>query len=175
MADITKEQLQQEIQEEVKEVLVSSMEVVKQYVDEHSIDNEAKREELKNEIANAIAQQYDFEGERDKIEKAANVAETLLGIFDTNEDGTINPQEFLNKLNSIYAQLETTNQIQSDLVELAQQVGALSQRIDAVEAKFADYFTKQEVLDALTLNKDEIVSAVTNVFYPSAEGDGATL
>ncbi len=119
MADITKEQIQQEVQEEVKSVLVSSMEVVKKYVDEHSIDNQAKRDELKQEIANAIAEQYDFAGQSEQIQKAVSVADTLLGLFDTNEDGTINPQEFLDKLNSIYAQLETTNQIKSDLVDLA--------------------------------------------------------
>ena len=175
MAQITKEQIQQEIQQEVKEVLVSSMEVVKRYVDEHSIDNEAKREELKNEIADAIAEQFDFEGERDKIEKAANVAETLLGIFDTDEDGTINPQEFLDKLNSIYAQLETTNQIKDDLLALAQEVGGLKSRVEAVEANFANYFTKSEIAEALAINKEEIVTKVAAVFYPNVQEDGVTL
>jgi len=166
---ITKEQLQNEIQAEVKGVIVDSMQIVKRYIDEHSIDNTAKREELKNEIADAIAQKYDFENEKEKLEKASKVADTLLGLFDANEDAEISP--------SIYAQLETTNQINEQLVDLAKEVGSLRSYVDA---QLQNFFTKDDIKEIMTINKDEIVNAVKGIFYPAinennSNGDGATL
>lgn len=200
---ITKEQIQQEVQEEVKEVIIESMQVVKQYVDENSIKNEAERNALKKEIADAIAQKYDFENEKEKLDRASEVADTLLGLFDANEDSKIDPQEFLDKLNSIYSQLETTNKLSEDLQGLAAQVADLKTYIDtkigevngkidtlntavsksqaditAIEANLStNYFTKEEVQVVLSINKDEIVNEVRNIFYPASDdnGDGATL
>jgi len=200
---ITKEQLQNEIQAEVKGVIVDSMQIVKRYIDEHSIDNVAKREELKNEIADAIAQKYDFENEKEKLEKASKVADTLLGLFDANEDAEISPQEFLDKLNSIYAQLETTNKLTDDLANLASQVtdlksyvdtkiGEINGAINSVKADIStnadeiktlkanvetNFFTKDDVKAMLVINKDEIVKEVEAIFYPTddTQGDGATL
>ena len=205
MADtITKEQIQNEVQEEVKAVIVESMQVVKQYVDDNSIDNTAKREALKTEIENAIAEKYDFENEKAKLDEASKVAETLLGLFDADENGEINPQEFLDKLNSIYAQLDTTTQLGKDVEAVVNSVKDLQSQIDtkiaevngsikavsnnvakaqadiqAVEANLTtNFFTKEEVQSALEINKDEIVQAVNDLFYPSTDGDngdGATL
>ena len=204
MADvITKEQIQNEIQEEVKEVVVESMKVVKRYIDEHSIDNTAKREELKNEIADEIAKKYDFENEKEKLEKASKVADTLLGLFDANNDAEISPQEFLDKLNSIYAQLETTNKLTDDLKGLAEQVTDLKSYVDTkigevngainslktdisenaekiknLEANVkTNFFTKDDIKAMMTINKDEIVKEVEAIFYPTddTQGDGATL
>ena len=205
MADaITKEQIQNEVQTEVKNVIVESMQVVKKYVDEHSIDNVAKREALKTEIENAIAEKYDFENEKAKLDEASKVAETLLGLFDADKNGEIDPKEFLDKLNSIYAQLDTTTQLGKDVEAVVNSVKDLQNQIDtkiaevngnikavsdnvakaqadiqAVEANLTtNFFTKEEIEVALQINKDEIVQAVNDLFYPSTDGDngdGATL
>jgi len=203
MADaITKEQIQNEVQAEVKNVIVESMQVVKKYIDEHSIDNVAKREVLKAEIEDAIAKKYDFADEKAKLEEASKVADTLLGLFDADKNGEIDPKEFLNKLNSIYAQLDTTTQLGKDVEAVVNSVKDLQNQIDtkisevngsikavsdnvakaqadiqAVEANLTtNYFTKEEIEVALQINKDEIVNEVQNLFYPKTNnGDGATL
>jgi len=199
---ITKEEVQNEIQTEVKAVVTESMQVVKKYVDDNSIDNTAKRDALKTEIENAIAEKYDFENEKAKLDQASKVADTLLGLFDADENGEINPQEFLDKLNSIYANLDTTTQLGKDVEAVVNSVKDLQSQIDtkiaevngsiktvsdnvskaqadiqAVEANLTtNFFTKEEVQSAIQINKDEIVQAVNDVFYPSEDnGDGATL
>jgi len=122
MADVvTKEDIANEVNADIKELLVESSKVVKQYIDEHSIDNTAKRDELKTEIENAIAKKYDFENEKAKLDKASEVAETLLGLFDADNNGELDPKEFLNKLDEIYAKLGTTDELQGKLEDLAKQ------------------------------------------------------
>jgi len=199
MADvITKEDIANEVNAEIKELLVESSKVVKQYIDEHSIDNTAKREELKAEIADAIAKKYDFENEKAKLDKASAVAETLLGLFDADENGELDPKEFLSKLDEIYAKLGTTDELQGKLEDLAKQATDLKSELDAkiaevtgrtktnsdniakLQAQITNVFTKEEVKEALSINKDEILSAVNDIFYPTKEnsqdnGDGATL
>jgi len=206
MADtLTKEELQTQVQEEVKETIVESMAVVKKYVDENSIENTVKRDALKEEIANAIAEKYDFEAEKEKLEKANGVAETLLGIFDSDGNGEVSPDEFLKKLDSVYAQLKSTNELSGKLDDLAAQVADLKPYIDekiaevngsiktvsdaqakteanlqVVEANLTtNYFTKEDVQAAVEIKKDEIVAAVNELFFPSTDssddGDGATV
>ena len=195
---VTKEDIANEVNAEIKELLVESSKVVKQYIDEHSIDNTAKREELKTEIANAIAKKYDFENEKAKLDKASEVAETLLGLFDADNNGELDPKEFLNKLDEIYAKLGTTDELQGKLEDLAKQATDLKSELDTkiaevtgrtktnsdniskLQAQMTNIFTKEEVKEALTINKDEILSAVNELFNPTSSdksnnGDGATL
>jgi len=200
---MTQEELNSQIQSEVKEVIVESSKVIKQYIDNNSIQNPDVREQVKNEIADQIAKKYDFENEKTKLEEASKVAETLLGIFDTDESGDITPEEFMNKLNSIYAELEDTNKLSEDLQslvttfntfkdEVAKELGALDGRIttnanaiqnmgnDLAQLKTnveTNYFTKDDVAGALSINKDEILDEVKNVFgiVTEEDGDGATL
>ena len=196
MADVvTKEDIANEVNAEIKELLVESSKVVKQYIDEHSIDNTAKRDELKTEIENAIAKKYDFENEKAKLDKASEVAETLLGLFDADNNGELDPKEFLNKLDEIYAKLGTTDELQGKLEDLAKQATDLKSELDTkiaevtgrtktnsdniskLQAQMTNIFTKEEVKEALNINKDEIISAVNGVFNPTSNdnGDGATL
>jgi len=199
MADVvTKEDIANEVNAEIKELLVESSKVVKQYIDEHSIDNTAKRDELKTEIENAIAKKYDFENEKAKLDKASEVAETLLGLFDADNNGELDPKEFLNKLDEIYAKLGTTDELQGKLEDLAKQATDLKSELDSkiaevtgrtktnsdniakLQAQMTNIFTKEEVKEALTINKDEILSAVNELFNPTSSdnsnnGDGATL
>jgi len=199
MADVvTKEDIANEVNAEIKELLVESSKVVKQYIDEHSIDNTAKREELKTEIADAIAKKYDFENEKAKLDKASEVAETLLGLFDADENGELDPKEFLSKLDEIYAKLGITDELQGKLEDLAKQATDLKSELDAkiaevtgrtktnsdniakLQAQITNVFTKEEVKEALSINKDEILEAVNEVFNSTKDnsqdnGDGATL
>jgi len=202
---ITKEELQSQVQEEVKEVIVESMNVVKKYVDDNSIENVAKREVLKTEIADAIAKKYDFEAEKEKLEKANGVAETLLGLFDADKNGEVSPDEFLKKLDAVYTKLKVTAELSDEVKGLAKDVADLKPYIDAkvselngsiktvsdatakaqaevdeVKADLAtNFFTKEEVQASMVIAKDEIVKAVNDLFYPSTDssdnGDGATL
>jgi len=192
---VTKEDIANEVNAEIKELLVESSKVVKKYIDEHSIDNTAKREELKTEIENAIAKKYDFENEKAKLDKASEVAETLLGLFDADNNGELDPKEFLNKLDEIYAKLGTTDELQGKLEDLAKQATDLKSELDTkiaevtgrtktnsdniskLQAQMTNIFTKEEVKEALTINKDEIISAVNEIFNPTSSdnGDGATL
>ncbi len=200
MADVvTKEELNQELQNEMKEILTQTSQIVKKYIDEHSVENEDVKNALKEEITDAIAKNFNFEEEKGKIEKASQVADTLLGIFDADESGDITAEEFMNKLNEIYAKLETTNELSDELKKLAQQLSDLktyvdnkiaevngvinsvksdvSQNTQAIQSLSTNVFTKAEVEEIITVNKDEIINEVSGVFYPSADenGDGATL
>lgn len=200
---LTKEDVKAEIQADIKDVITQSMQVVKKYVDDNSIKNKVERDALKTEIENSLATKFDFENEKEKIDKASEVANTLLGLFDADNNGEIDPKEFLNKLNSIYAQLDTTNKLSGDLENLAKQltdvksyidgkIGEAKGAIDTINSNVskidetlksvnaniqANYFTKEDVKDMMSINKDDIISEVTNIFYPSTDnqGDGATL
>ena len=200
---MTQEELNTQIQSEVKEVIVESSKVIKQYIDNNSIQNPDVREQVKNEIADQIAEKYDFENEKAKLEEASKVAETLLGIFDADESGDITPEEFMNKLNSIYAELETANQLSEDLQALVDRVSSiyteLKDSIANVDGRVTEvannlsntndtltqlkanvetnYFTKDDVAGALSINKDEIIDEVKSIFGMNTEenGDGATL
>jgi len=206
MADVvTKEDITNEVNAEIKELLVESSKVVKKYIDEsieyvkeNSIANKVKRDELKTEIENAIAKKYDFENEKAKLDKASEVAETLLGLFDADSNGELDPKEFLAKLDEIYAKLGTTDELQGKLEDLAKQATDLKSELDTkiaevtgrtksnsdniakLQAQITNVFTKEEVKEALTINKDEIISAVNEIFNPTSSdksnnGDGATL
>ena len=206
MADnttVTKEELQNEVQAEVKEVIAGSMQVVKKYVDDNSIDNKVKRAELQKEISEAIAKKYDFQNEKVKLEKASSVADTLLGMFDTDGNKEIDPKEFLGKLDTIYSQLDTTNKLSDALKALDGKVldlksyadtkiGEVKGKIDtlntdvssakanisALQAKVEnEVFTKAEVREALVIEADKIIEEVKSIFYPAKKdnGDGATL
>jgi len=195
MADvITKEELQQEIHDEIKELLVESAQIVKQYVDEHSIDNPAKRDELKTEIANYIAQKYDFEAEKAKLEEASKVAEALLKVFDENEDGSLDVKEVLDKLSAVADNTKKIEDIEKEISGISttidniqkligDKVAELKGYVEAVKADLAktdatvrevearlntQYFTKEEVKVALTINKDDIIVDVRKVFFPES-------
>jgi len=198
---MTQEELNTQIQSEVKEVIVESSKVIKQYIDNNSIQNPDVREQVKNEIADQIAQKYDFENEKAKLEEASKVAETLLGIFDSDESGDITPEEFMKKLNSIYAELEDTKKLSDDLQALVDRVSSiyteLKDSITKVDGRVTEvannlsntndtltqlktnvetnFFTKDDVAGALSINKDEIIDEVKSIFGMNTEdnGDGA--
>ena len=200
---MTQKELNTQIQSEVKEVIVESSKVIKQYIDNNSIQNPDVREQVKNEIADQIAQKYDFENEKTKLEEASKVADTLLGIFDADESGDITPEEFMKKLNSIYAELEDTKKLSDDLQALVDRVSSiyteLKDSIANVDGRVTEvannlsntndtltqlktnvetnFFTKDDVAGALSINKDEIIDEVKSIFGMNTEdnGDGATL
>jgi chromosome segregation ATPase len=200
---MTQEELNTQIQAEVKEVIVESSKVIKKYIDDNSIQNPDVRAKVEEEIANSIAKKYDFENEKSKLDEASKVAEVLLGLFDTDESGDITPEEFMNKLNSIYAELETTNKLSDDLQNLVDRVSSIYEELKTSIANVdgrvtevsnalsntndtlaqvktnieTNFFTKDEVSSALTINKDEILDEVKEVFGIVTEdnGDGATL
>jgi len=197
---VTKEELQQEIQNEIKELLVESAQIVKQYVDEHSIDNPEKREELKTEIADYIAQKYDFEAEKEKLEKASEVAEALLKVFDEDNDGGLDAKEILDKLAAVTENTQKIEDIEKEISGISETIenirnligdrlAELKGYVDAVKADLAktdatvkevearlntQYFTKEEVKVALTINKDDIIVDVRKVFFPESNSVNAS-
>lgn len=209
MADvITKEDLEAQIQADLKAITLDSLGVVKRYIDENTIVSQDKRDELKAEIADSIAQKFDFDAEAEKIDKASNVADALLGLFDTDGNGNLTGEEVLNKLNDIYAQLQETGKLSEDLQNVVKQVtdlksyadskigevqgaiktvagdiSGLKDRATQMEADLStNYFTKDDVKNALAVNKDDILTEVKNLFgytdsatTDTSNGDGATL
>ena len=199
-AAVTNKQLQAEVQAELKKVISGTVKAVKGYVDEHSIDNTVKREDLQNEITEAIAKKYDFKSEKEKLEKASGVANTLLGLFDTDGNNEIDPKEFLGKLNSIYSQLGTTTKISNDLVALAKQVtdnksytdtkigevtgNMKTLAVDLSEVKEfskkvradldTEFFTKSDVKSVLAFSKEEILAEVESILGMKQDQKQAT-
>jgi len=196
---ITKEELQKEIHDEIKQLLVESAQIVKQYVDEHSIDNPAKRDELKTEIANYIAQKYDFEAEKAKLEEASKVAEALLKVFDENSDGSLDVKEVIEKLSAVADNTKKIEDIEKEISGISTTIDAIQKLVgdkiaelkgyvEAVKADLAktdatvrevearlntQYFTKEEIKVALTINKDDIVVDVRKIFFPESDNGNA--
>jgi len=153
---MTKEELQAMTQEELKSLVVETSKVIKQYVDENTIS--------KDEV--------------EKIEKANTLAESLIGLFDENGDNAISKEEFVNKLNEIYATLNNVKEIKDQITNLAKNIGAISKDIENLKANVeTNFFTKNDVAGALSINKDEILDEVKSIFGMNTEenGDGATL
>jgi len=153
---MTKEELQAMTQEELKSLVVETSKVIKQYVDENTIS--------KDEV--------------EKIEKANTLAESLIGLFDENGDDAISKEEFVNKLNEIYATLSNVKEIKDQITNLAKSIGAISKDVENLKANVeTNFFTKDDVAGALSINKDEIIDEVKSIFGMNTEenGDGATL
>ena len=153
---MTKEELQAMTQEELKSLVVETSKVIKQYVDENTIS--------KDEV--------------EKIEKANTLAESLIGLFDENGDDAISKEEFVNKLNEIYATLNNVKEIKDQITNLAKNIGAISKDIENLKANVeTNFFTKDDVAGALSINKDEIIDEVKFILGMNTEdnGDGATL
>jgi DNA repair exonuclease SbcCD ATPase subunit len=150
---MTAEELQAFNTTQLKEIAVSVAQSVKDYVDNNTLSPE----------------------DVEKLERANTLAESLLGLFDSDEDGSITLEEFTAKLDEIYATLSGVQELQNQITNLAQNLGALTNRVDTLENNLStNYYTKSEIETALTVNKDEIIQAVNQVFNPT-DGDGATL
>ncbi len=151
---MTKEELKQLTQEELKTIAVETSKVIKQYIDENTISPEQVEE----------------------LEKANKLAESLLGLFDSNEDGAITLDEFVKKLNEIYATLSNVKELKEQILSIAKDLGALIERVDALEKNLSEnYFTKAEAEEIFTFDTDSIVSEVRAVFFPETieDSDGA--
>jgi flagellin-like hook-associated protein FlgL len=150
---MTAEELQAFNTAQLKDIAVSVAQSVKDYVDNNTLSPE----------------------DVEKLERANTLAESLLGLFDSDGDGSITLEEFTAKLDEIYATLSGVQELQNQITNLAQNLGALTNRVDTLENNLStNYYTKSEIETALTVNKDEIVQAVNQVFNPT-DGDGATL
>ena len=150
---MTAEELQAFNTAQLKDIAVSVAQSVKDYVDNNTLSPE----------------------DVEKLERANTLAESLLGLFDSDEDGSITLEEFTAKLDEIYATLSGVQELQNQITNLAQNLGALTNRVDTLENNLStNYYTKSEIETALTVNKDEIIQAVNQVFNPT-DGDGATL
>jgi predicted transcriptional regulator len=151
---MTAEEIKQLTQEEMKTIVVETSKVIKQYIDENTISPEQVEE----------------------LERANKLAESLLGLFDSNEDGAITLDEFVQKLDEIYATLSSVKELKDQILNIAKDLGALVGRVDAIESNLTEnYLTKSDVESILTIDTDSIIGEVRNVFFPEtvADSDGA--
>jgi DNA repair exonuclease SbcCD ATPase subunit len=190
---MTDKELQAQLEAEFKEILTESSKVIKQYIDER---DEATKAELKDEIVKELS---GTDGLVDNLEKLQALADAFVKVFDENADGTVTAEEIATKLALLQANID---KVASDLASidgkyadltkaLEDSLKALEARVNANEINIGknaqaiaevkanienNYFTKEQVVTALSVGTDAMVEAVKSVFYPTTEtGDGATL
>jgi ABC-type transporter Mla subunit MlaD len=192
---ITAEELQVQLNTQVKETLSCVVTGIKKYVD-------GKDEVLKTELKDVIVKELSgVDGLGAQLEKIKEMADAFAKVFDSDGDGTITPEEILAKLTAVQASIDkvasdVTN-LQGDVADLSEAlenaIKDLQSKIDALELAVAknrdevaavkadlktNYFTKEEVKLAISIDAKAICEDVTKILFPENSeepegGDGA--
>jgi len=191
----TAEELKQTLDTELQSFGAKLAQGVVKYV-------EGKESVLKTELTEEITKQLSgIEGLGEQLEKIQAMADSFAKVFDSNEDGSITPEEIVAKFTLLQQAVDGVNSrvdaveasisdiksaIESEIEDLKGRVSALevnvSKNADAISAVKADlgtnYFTKEEVETALTINFDAAIDAFNAVLFPETDenveaGDGA--
>jgi len=191
----TAEELKQTLDTELQSFGAKLAQGVVKYV-------EGKEAVLKTELTEEITKNLSgIEGLGEQLEKIQAMADSFAKVFDSDKDGKITPEEILAKAVLLQQAIDGVNgrvdaveasiadvksAIEAEIEDLKGRVSALevnvSKNADAISAVKADlgtnYFTKDEVETALTINFNAAVDAFNAVLFPETDenveaGDGA--
>jgi len=192
---VTPEELKQNLDTQLQTLGAQLAQGVVKYV-------EGKEAVLKTELTEEITKNLSgVEGLGEQLEKIQAMADSFAKVFDSDEDGKITPEEILAKAVLLQQAIDGVNgrvdaveasiadvksAIEAEIEDLKGRVSALevnvSKNADAISAVKADlgtnYFTKNEVETALTINFNAAIDAFNAVLFPETDenveaGDGA--